>query len=491
LAFDFCCSIICSMSILIKGGEVLDGLGGIPKKCDILVVGNHIAAIGNLASYKADRVIQALGSYVLPGFIDIAAVSDERLTLFTNPSQTDFLKNGVTTIVCGSKGKSLAPAIYAEETPFINIGWKTTKDYLEKIRTIRLGVNLISVSGYETIRRSITPKSRNLGIGEIKVLSLLLKQCLIDGSAGISLGSEGFNAFDASEDEINAVSLIISETKKTIFTSSNILDDSYKNLIESDAKIVIGGLNELLKTKNAFDKLVAMVEKNLFKTEFAFAFSPYPYFQRKASEMLPGSVNLTDSADISKYLTKKRTLAFFSKKVKELSPQETFIFNTPRKETKFLTGKSVAEFAENRKINIEEAFVRIIEICGLNTVFISRMTDEKIINQIISHSKSIIGSSSWSPMSSLSNIHSALSEPFIEFIRSADNLGMRIELIAKKLAYPARLFGLKKRGILKEGFAADIVVLKNNRPELTIVNGKVAYEDGVVALNRVGEVIII
>ena len=479
------------MNLLIKGGEVLDGLGGAPKKCDVLVVGDHIAAIGNLSSYKADRVIQALGSYVLPGFVDVAAVSDERLTLFTEPNQADFLKNGVTTIVCGAKGKSLAPAIYAEETLFTNIGWQTTKDYLKAMRVIRLGVNFINVSGYETIRRSITPKSRNLGIGEIKSLSLLLKQCLADGSAGISLDKGGFSAFDASEDEINAISLIVSEAKKTIFTSSNILDESYKKIIESGVKFVIGGLNELLKNKNAFDKLIAMAEKNLFKTEFAFALSPYPYFQRKAYEMFPESVNLMDSADISKNLTKKRTLSFFSKKVQEFNPQETFIFNTPRKEAKFLIGKSVAEFAENRKINIEEAFIRIIKICGLNTIFLSRMTDDKIINQIISHPKSIVGSSSWSPMSSLSDIHSALSEPFIEFIRSADSSGMRIELIAKKLAYPTRLFGLKKRGIIKEGFAADIVVLKNNRPEFTIVNGKIAYENGSVVLNRAGKIITI
>ncbi len=479
------------MSILIKGGEVLDGLGGAPQKCDVLVVGNHIAAIGNLSSCKADRVIHALGSYILPGFIDITAVSDERLTLFTNPSQTDFLKNGVTTIACGTKGKSLAPTIYGEEAPFINIGWQTTKDYLEKIYAIRLGVNFINVSGYETIRRSITPKLRNLGIGEIKVLSLLLKQCLADGSVGISLGGGGFNTLNASEDEINAISLIISEAKKTIFASSNILDDSCKNIIESGAKIVIRELNELLKTKNTFDKLVVIAEKKLFKTEFAFAFSPYPYFQCKASEMFPDSVNLMDSTDISKYLTKKRVLAFFSKKIKEFNPQETFIFNTPRKETKFLIGKSVAEFAENRKINTEGAFARIIEICGLNTIFLSKMIDDKTISQIISHPKSIVGSSSWSPMSSLSNIHSTLSEPFIEFIRSADSSGMRIELIAKKLAFPARLLGLKKRGILKEGFAADIVLLKNNRPEVTIVNGKIAYESGVVALNRAGEIITI
>ena len=208
------------MSLLIKGGEIVDGSGSAPKKCDVLVVHNHIAAIGNLSSCKADKVIQALGSYILPGFIDVAVTSDERLTLFSEPSQADFLKNGVTTIVCGTRGESLAPAMYAEETPFLNIGWQTVKDYIKAIHALRLGVNFINVSGYETIRRTITLKSRNLGIGEIKVLSILLKQCLADGSAGVSIGRGGFALFDSSEDEINAFTTIISQAKKTVFTLS-------------------------------------------------------------------------------------------------------------------------------------------------------------------------------------------------------------------------------------------------------------------------------
>ena len=468
------------MSLLIKGGEIVDGSGSAPKKCDVLVVHNHIAAIGNLSSCKADKVIQALGSYILPGFIDVAVTSDERLTLFSEPSQADFLKNGVTTIVCGTRGESLAPAMYAEETPFLNIGWQTVKDYIKAIHALRLGVNFINVSGYETIRRAITLKSRNLGIGEIKALSILLKQCLADGSAGVSIGRGGFALFDASEDEINAFTTITSQAKKTVFTSLKTTDNSHERLMESGSKIIISDLNESLKTQNAFDKFTASAEKNSLKTEFAFSFSPYPYLECKASEMFPDTTNLTDATEISKSLSKKRTFAFFSKKIQELHPQETFIFNAPRKETKFLTGKSVAEFAENRKISAEEAFIRIIEICGPDTVFISRMANDKIIDKIITHPKSIVGSSSWSPMSSLSTIHSALSEPFITFIRSADNLGMRIEFVAKKLAYPARLLGLKKRGLIKEGFAADIVILKNNRPEFTIVNGKIAYENGFI-----------
>lgn len=478
------------MSLLIKGGEVFDGSGGAPKKSDVLVIGGRIAAMGDLATYKADKVVSATGDCVLPGFVDISSFSDSRLTLFSEPRQADYLKQGVTTIVCGAKGKSLAPAMYAGEIASSNVGWQTAGDYLGAMDNLRLGVNFATFSGFESVRRSITYKPRNLGAKEIGVLSHILESHMEEGSVGLSLGDGGFSEFDASKEEISAVTEVLSRGNKAAFVSLKAEDKPYMAFAESGITTIVGNLNGSLKNAIAFEKLAAAVEKKALKAEFAFAFSPYPYFEFKASEAFPASVGRSGFSSAIGDLGKKRVLGFFSKKIKEFNPEETFIFDTPKKEARFLLGKSVAEFAENRGVDAEEAFIRIITLCGPDTVFLSRMADASLADKMALHPKSIVAGSVWSPISDISNLHSELSDPFVEFIRQADRMGLRLELVAKKLSAPARMLGFKKRGIIKEGFAADIVVLKNKRPELVMVNGEIAYKGGLDSESRSGEVLV-
>jgi len=100
------------VTILIKNIQLLDGSGRPPVKADVLVKNDKISAIGNFPKYRADEIIDGLGAYLAPGFVDINTDSDHYLTLFSNPSQKDFLLQGVTTIIGGQCGASLAPLIY-------------------------------------------------------------------------------------------------------------------------------------------------------------------------------------------------------------------------------------------------------------------------------------------------------------------------------------------------------------------------------------------
>src|SRR3989304_4836200 len=100
------------MSLLIKGVQVVDGKGGEPYKADVLVQKNVISAIGNLKGKKTDRVLDGLGHYITPGFIDVHNNADHYLSLFNNPAQKNFVKQGITTIIGGHCGSSLAPLLY-------------------------------------------------------------------------------------------------------------------------------------------------------------------------------------------------------------------------------------------------------------------------------------------------------------------------------------------------------------------------------------------
>ncbi|MFA5052508.1 MAG: hypothetical protein WC565_00380 [Parcubacteria group bacterium] len=477
------------MSLLIKGGEVIDGLGGAPKKSDVLIIGRRIAALGDFPAYKANRIISATGSLIFPGFIDISSVSDHRLSLLSEPDQADFLRQGVTTIVCGAEGKSLAPAMYAGDVSSSNAGWRGMGEYLNSVQTLHPGVNFTSFLGYETLRRSLTPKPRNLGVKEIGVLSHILGQEFADNSVGVSVGDRGFAEFDASEEELNTLKNILLKENKTAFIPLSAEDKSYAPFAESGIKVIIGNLNGSLSSASAFEKIVNAIERKSPKAEFAFSFSPYPYHRFKAADILPKSVNREKSVGLIDALKKKRFFGFLSKRTRAFDPQETFIFSAPRKEMKFLLGKSVAEFAANRGIVPEEAFVRIVSMCGADTEFLTRMADRELIEKIASHGRSIIGSSGWSPMSKISIKHRELSDPFAEFIRLSDRLGIRPELVGKKLSAPARILGFRKRGVIKEGYAADITIVKNNRPEITIVNGEIAFEEGSFNNVHSGEIV--
>src|SRR3989344_4275275 len=98
-------------TILIKNGLVYDGAGTPPIKKDVFVSGNRIARLGIFSKKHVDEVIDAAGGLVMPGFIDINTDSDHHLSLFSEPYQEDFLRQGVTTIIGGNCGASLAPPI--------------------------------------------------------------------------------------------------------------------------------------------------------------------------------------------------------------------------------------------------------------------------------------------------------------------------------------------------------------------------------------------
>ena len=117
------------MTLLIKNVQIV-GLGGNAARraeggSDVFVSGAKISAIGNFPNKKADIVLDGQGAYLCPGFIDCNTGSDHYLTLFDNQSQEDSLQQGVTTIMGGMCGSSLAPLLYGSLESSINGGIPT------------------------------------------------------------------------------------------------------------------------------------------------------------------------------------------------------------------------------------------------------------------------------------------------------------------------------------------------------------------------------
>src|SRR3989344_2649948 len=126
------------MTTIIKNGFVYDGSGRPPFKGDILIRGERIIHFGNNINRRANKTIDATGAIVTPGFIDINNASDHYLDIFAKPHQENFLKQGITTLIGGNCGASLAPLLKGSlnplrkwgELPKINIGWHSIKEFL-------------------------------------------------------------------------------------------------------------------------------------------------------------------------------------------------------------------------------------------------------------------------------------------------------------------------------------------------------------------------
>ena len=102
------------MDLIIKNGRVIDGTGGSWFKADIGVVGEKIAKIGHLADVPAQKVVDAGGHYVCPGFIDIHSHTDLLCTL-PRERKTQLFKGRITQGITNGNQRQLR---YRRGAPF-------------------------------------------------------------------------------------------------------------------------------------------------------------------------------------------------------------------------------------------------------------------------------------------------------------------------------------------------------------------------------------
>src|SRR3989338_5794168 len=152
--------------ILITDGMVIDGTGNQRFLADIGIKDGLIHEIGvpKLAGADAKVNVSAFGKFVVPGFVDITSHADKNWSLFLNPTQDYLLTQGVTSILVGNCGASLAPLVGPEsiaslrkwdQTGQANINWASVAEFLKELGHRPLGVNVATLVGHGTMRRGI------------------------------------------------------------------------------------------------------------------------------------------------------------------------------------------------------------------------------------------------------------------------------------------------------------------------------------------------
>jgi N-acyl-D-amino-acid deacylase len=190
--------------VVVKDARIVDGTGKKAYAGDIALQDGQIVAVGEVSG-EAVRTINADGQVVAPGFIDAHTHYDAQL--MWDPSANPSSAHGVTTVLMGNCGYTLAPVraadqdylmgvfSAAEEVPkaalqrFAPFGWETFPDYLTALRRSPLGVNVVSQIGHSALRRYVMGEAaldRAATDDEIATMVSVAEEAMDAGAAGIS-----------------------------------------------------------------------------------------------------------------------------------------------------------------------------------------------------------------------------------------------------------------------------------------------------------------
>ena len=184
---------------ILRGGVVIDGTGAPGVRADVGICGGKIAAIGNLAAAQAGNILDVTGKLVTPGFIDIHRHADA--AVFRKGFGEAELRQGLTTIVNGNCGLSVAPSggayqreIFEYLTPVTGplearMQTGSMASYMQAVRELSLPLNVGMLVGGGTVRAQAAGFGvQRLEDGHYREIHRAIEQALCDGALGVSLG---------------------------------------------------------------------------------------------------------------------------------------------------------------------------------------------------------------------------------------------------------------------------------------------------------------
>lgn len=200
--------------IVIRGGMVADGTGSPAFRADVAVRDGKISAIGSdLSDLQAERLLDAEGCVVAPGFIDAHAHSDTSFLL--DSSSASKLYQGVTTEVCGQCGGSPFPAL--EKYCRIDEKEWVCSSFDEFVKRFESGgysmaVNQAMLTGHGSLRAGVIGyAARAVTRDEMETMKRLLRADLEAGAWGMSLGLEYAPGCFADTDELSELASVVKE----------------------------------------------------------------------------------------------------------------------------------------------------------------------------------------------------------------------------------------------------------------------------------------
>jgi N-acyl-D-amino-acid deacylase len=496
------------LDVIVRNGTVIDGSGAPGRRADIGIEGDRITEVGDLADAQANREIDASNRTVTPGFIDIHSHFDWPAI---DPNHSDpvspLIKQGVTTMVTGNCGFSPAPlsrkfksfAVHSMMLQLLGessattaedlLPWESMGEFLDHLSRRGIAFNIAQLTGHGALHVAVkgsdtTPPNRD----ELEQMKRLARQSLEEGSIGISTGL-GYSPGIFSPQEEIAEFAGIAKEYGAMFPSHlqaySWVSPAYEeiggephNLRSVRDFIAIGEttgqplqISHLIfvgrKTwEDTADAVIGEIEAAV-KRGVDVAFDAYAYTVGISTIAvifpawaLPDLVNNLQNPEIRARIRDELDMA---RGMLQFGYEDlTLMWGANPALTRY-EGRNMAEIGALRGEDPFDSYCYlVVESKGLARIFLAQYSgneqDESVLRRVLAHplnsfeTDCIITPNGWQYPNSWGNYPRILGH----YVR--DLKLMRLEEAVRKMtSLPASRTGLKDRGLIAKGYAADLV----------------------------------
>src|SRR6476660_437795 len=482
-AFDF----------VIRGGTIYDGTGAQGRRGDVGIRGDRIAGVGDLSDVPATTVIDAAGLAVAPGFINMLSWSTESM-LVDGRSQGE-LREGVTTQIFG-EGSSMGPltpemkqrAIEQMGDLKYDITWTTLSEYLRELEKRGVSQNVASFIGATTIREHVIGlEDRKPTPAQLDEMRALVRQEMQAGALGIGSSLIYAPAFYASTEELIELCKVAAQ-----------YHGKYISHMRSEGNRLLEGVDELIRISREagipaeiyhlkaagqanwpkMNQVIAKVETaRKAGMKITADMYTYPAGATGLDASMPPWVldggyeaaykRLADPATRARIAAAIRTPSNDWEKLYRAagSADRVLLVEFKSDKLKPLTGKTLAEAARLRGENPVDTIMNLVleDRSRVGTVYFM-ISEDNIRKQIVlpwvsfgSDAASMAPEPPFTKSSTHPRAYGNFARVLGKYVR--DDKVLTLEDAIRKLSgLPATNLELDRRGFLKEGMFADVVV---------------------------------
>ncbi|HNR24215.1 MAG TPA: D-aminoacylase [Candidatus Bipolaricaulis anaerobius] len=495
--------------IVIKEAAVVDGSGDPAFTSDVAIKNSQIVRMGSVKA-KAKTIIDAKGLIICPGFIDIHSHSDFSVVAFRAPESK--ILQGVTSEVIGNCGISATPLdahpqseidaqFRALTTLHVDKQWRTLDDYIGIVEEQGLLSNLIPLVGHGNLRISVMGLSANKpSVSQQKQMNARLRKMLDDGAFGFSSGLIYPPGCFSTTEELVQLARIAAESGsiysthirgeshtliKAFHEAVSIAEETGVSLQISHHKAV--GKENWGKTKETLGLIESARAQGV---DVASDVYPYLAGSGSMSSLLP---NWVHEGGREKLLMRLRSIDDMRRLKREIEVTNSDWWNPVRAtgweniiisqartaKWKAFLGKALGEVAAELGSDPFEVLINlVVDESGNATGIFFQMCEADLV-RVLTHPTTMIGSDGYAlPL----NSEAVLGKPhprsfgtfprvLARYVRSQNVLTLE-GAVRKMTALPAAKLGLRSRGLVREGFVADLVILDQGQ-----VSDQATFED--------------